>query len=58
MAVLRNLPFRKLRNFSNGAMGDAAVAKLLEIVNSDLTPDEVKAELQRLMEQRKANAGG
>lgn len=48
-AVLRNLPFRKLKNFSKGRIGDAVAARLLALVNSDLPPEEVGARLRELM---------
>jgi beta-glucosidase len=44
-AVLSQLPFRKVTNFSNGAITLKALAGLLDLINSDLEPSEVRARL-------------
>lgn len=44
-AVMRNLPFKKVSNFSNGAITVEDLENLLAMVNSDMTPDEVAAVL-------------
>jgi beta-glucosidase len=48
-AIFRNLPFKKLRNFSGGAIDDQAIAGLLAVINSDLPPEEVVETLQQTM---------
>jgi beta-glucosidase len=46
-AAMRQLPFRKVTNFSAGAVTLEALADLLVLVNSDLEPSEVRATLLR-----------
>jgi len=48
-AMLRNLPFRKIGNFSGGAISRAASVRLLELVNSDLPPDQVPARAKEIL---------
>jgi len=45
--VMSQLPFRKVTNFSNGAVTLEALTGLLALVNSDMEPSEVKATLLR-----------
>ena len=54
MAIFRNLPFKKLKNFSRGAMNDEAIAGLLGLINSDMAPEEVVTVMQQQMEARQA----
>ncbi len=39
-AIFRNLPFRKLKNFSKGGLNDTAIAGLLSLINADLPPEQ------------------
>jgi beta-glucosidase len=43
--MMRQVPIRKIINFSGGAVTPEALAGLLELVNSDLEPSEVRARL-------------
>lgn len=45
--VMSQLPFRKVTNFSNGAVTLEALTGLLALINSDMEPSEVKATLLR-----------
>jgi beta-glucosidase len=40
-AVQRNLPFKKISNFSNGAVSVDDLEKLLGLINSDMRPEEL-----------------
>ena len=42
-AILQNLPFKKIANFSQGAVTEAQLAQLLMLVNSGMPPDQVAA---------------
>ena len=46
-AIFKNLPFKKLRNFAEGAVNDEAVAGMLMLINSDMPPEQVTAILQQ-----------
>jgi beta-glucosidase len=46
-AVFRNLPFRKLKNFSRGALDDSGLAGLLMLINSGMPPEQVTAVLEQ-----------
>jgi len=48
-AILKNLPFKKLKNFSQGAMNDEAIAGLLMMINSDMPPEQAVAVLEQQM---------
>jgi len=45
-AVYKNLPFKKLSNFSNGAVTVEELEALLKLINSDLPPAEVSSALE------------
>jgi beta-glucosidase len=45
-AVQKNLPFKKISNFSNGAVSVAQLEQLLAMINSDMAPEEVAAALE------------
>ncbi|MEM1180425.1 MAG: glycoside hydrolase family 3 N-terminal domain-containing protein [Acidobacteriota bacterium] len=45
-AIFRNMPFKKLSAFSGGALSLEALQALLELANSDLDPEQVKAMLR------------
>jgi beta-glucosidase len=47
-AVMRNLPFKKMSNFSGGAVTVEDLEQLLGVVNSDMTPEEVASALAQL----------
>lgn len=53
-AIFKNLPFRKLKNFSHGALDDSGLAGLLGLINTDLPPEQVVA----ILEQYAAAAQG
>ena len=40
-AILKNLPFKKIANFSQGAVTEAQLAQLLMLVNSGMPPEQV-----------------
>ncbi len=44
-AAMRGLPFKKVANFSTGMLTHEAVQGLLGLVNSDLSPEQVRAAL-------------
>jgi beta-glucosidase len=44
-AAMRGLPFKKAANFSTGMLTHETVQQLLGLVNSDLSPDQVRAAL-------------
>lgn len=44
-AAMRGLPFKKVANFSTGMLTHEMVQQLLGLVNSDLSPDQVRAAL-------------
>jgi beta-glucosidase len=46
-AILKNLPFKKLKNFSQGAMGDEAINRLLVPINSEMSAEQVVAILEQ-----------
>jgi beta-glucosidase len=46
-AVMTQLPFRKLVNFSDGRITVEALTGLLALINSDMEPSEVQARLSR-----------
>jgi beta-glucosidase len=46
-AIFKNLPFKKLRNFSGGAMNDEVIAGLLQLINSDMSPEQAVAVLEQ-----------
>ena len=46
-AAMRGLPFKKVANFSTGMLTHEAVQQLLQLVNSDLSPEQVRAALSR-----------
>jgi beta-glucosidase len=48
-AILQNLPFKKLRNFSQGAMNDEAILGLLMLINSDMPPEQAVLILKQQM---------
>ncbi len=50
-AILKNLPFKKLKNFSGGAITDQALAGLLMLVNSEMAPEQVSAMLRQAAAQ-------
>lgn len=54
-AILKNLPFRKLENFSGGALNSQAIAGLLMLINTDMPPEQVT---QMLEQQVAAHQGG
>jgi beta-glucosidase len=45
-AAIRQMPLRKIMNFSNGAVTLDALSGLLALINSDLGPSEVQARLR------------
>jgi beta-glucosidase len=45
--IMRDLPFKKLANFSGGALPRDVLHQMLEMVNSDMDPEQVRAALQR-----------
>ncbi len=48
-AILKNLPFKKLVNFSQGAMTLQNAQQLLFLVNSGMTPEQITAMLEPMM---------
>jgi len=46
-AVQKNLPFKKISNFSNGAVSVAQLEQLLAMINSDMAPEVVASMLKR-----------
>jgi len=42
-AIFKNLPFKKIANFSRGAVTEAQLAQLLMLINSDMPPEQVAA---------------
>jgi beta-glucosidase len=46
-AVQRNLPFKKISNFSNGAVSVAELEQLLAMINSDMAPEDLEAALEK-----------
>jgi beta-glucosidase len=45
-AVQRNLPFKKISNFSGGAVSVPDLEKLLDLINSDVSPEVVASILE------------
>jgi len=45
-AVQKNLPFKKISNFSNGAVSVENLEMLLGLINSDMTPGELASMLE------------
>jgi len=46
-AVQKNLPFKKISNFSNGAVSIEDLEMFLGLINSDMPPEEVASILER-----------
>lgn len=46
-AIFKNLPFKKLKNFSDGAVNDEAIAGMLMLINSDMPAEQVTAILEQ-----------
>ena len=46
-AIFKNLPFKKLKNFSGGAVNDQAIAGMLMLINSDMSAEQVTAVLEQ-----------
>jgi beta-glucosidase len=46
-AVQKNLPFKKISNFSNGAVSVEQLEQLLTMINSEMAPEQVAAMLER-----------
>jgi len=44
-AIFSNLPFKKIANFSRGAVTEAQLAQQLMLINSDMAPEQVAATL-------------
>lgn len=47
-AIVRSLPFRKVANFSAGAITTEVLEQLLALINSDRTPEEIGQALQQM----------
>jgi beta-glucosidase len=45
-AVYRNLPFQKMSNFSDGKVPIETLLQMLDLINSDMSPEEVAEALQ------------
>jgi hypothetical protein len=45
-AVYRNLPFNRLSNFSKGAVTIETLLELLDLINSDMSPEQVADALE------------
>ena len=46
-AVYRNLPFKKVSNFSEGAITTETLLGLLDLINSDMSPEQVAEIVER-----------
>ena len=46
-AILKNLPFKRIANFSRGAVNEQQLLGLLMMINSEMTPEQVKATLSQ-----------
>ena len=46
-AILKNLPFKRIANFSQGAVNEQQLMGLLMMVNSDMTAEQVKGSLSQ-----------
>ena len=46
-AILKNLPFKRIANFSKGAVTEEQVLGLLMMINSEMTGEQVKATLSQ-----------
>ena len=51
-AILRNLPFKKIANFSEGKVTEQRLGQLLMLVNSGMPPEQVSAILQQAVAQQ------
>ncbi|MEO1370583.1 MAG: hypothetical protein AAFX50_25655 [Acidobacteriota bacterium] len=56
-AIFRNMPFKKLSAFSGGNLTLEALDGLLQLVNSDLGPGQVKAHLEAQLEAAEESGG-
>jgi beta-glucosidase len=56
-AILKNLPFKKLKNFSRGAMNDDAINSLMMLINSDMPPEQAVAALEQQIAAAQAAQG-
>jgi hypothetical protein len=45
-AVYRNLPFKKLSDFSDGAVTIETLLERLDLINSDMSPEQVAEALE------------
>lgn len=57
-SFLANLPFRKLKNLSGGKLDDAAVQRLLDLVNSDTDPEDVPQRMRAILANARPRSGG
>jgi beta-glucosidase len=48
-AIYRNLPFRKVSNFSEGAVTIEDLRSLLDLINSDMSPEQVAEALESVL---------
>ena len=55
-AIFKNLPFKKIKNFSGGAVNDQMLAGLLMLINSQMPPEQVTAMLEQGAEQARSAA--
>ena len=51
-AILRNLPFKKIANFSQGKVTEQRLSQLLMLINSGMPPAQVAAILNQAVEQQ------
>jgi beta-glucosidase len=50
-AIIRDMPFRKCANTSEGAVSQADLEKVLALINSDMTPEQVTENLEKWASQ-------
>jgi beta-glucosidase len=53
-AILKNLPFKRIANFSQGAVNEQQLLGLLMMINSNMTAEQVKATLNQYAPQQPA----
>ncbi len=51
-AILKNLPFKKIANFSQGKVTEQRLSQLLMLINSGMPPEQVAAILNQAVEQQ------
>lgn len=47
LAILQNLPFKRISNFSQGAVTEPRLQQLLMMINSEMTPEQVTGTLSQ-----------